>query len=65
VLRKFDGGNGRIGIHGRGGRGGTSLLDPLGTAQSHGWVRLTNTAIDLLVRTVGVTQLPGTPVQVD
>jgi hypothetical protein len=62
VLREFDGGNGRVGIHGR---GGASLLDPLGSADSHGCVRLANTAIDWLVRTIGPTQLPGTPVQID
>jgi lipoprotein-anchoring transpeptidase ErfK/SrfK len=62
VLHQFDGGDGRVGIHGR---GGTSLLDPLGSARSHGCVRLANTAIDWLVRTIGPTQLPGTPVQID
>jgi lipoprotein-anchoring transpeptidase ErfK/SrfK len=62
VLHEFDGGDGRIGIHGR---GGPSLLDPLGTDRSHGCVRLTNTAIDWLVRTIGVAQLPGTPVRID
>jgi lipoprotein-anchoring transpeptidase ErfK/SrfK len=61
VLHEFDGGNGRIGIHGR---GGASLLDPLGSAGSHGCVRLANTAIDWLVRTIGPAQLPGTPVQI-
>ncbi len=62
VLHEFDGGNGRIGIHGR---GASSLLDPLGSARSHGCVRLANTAIDWLVRTIGRGQLPGTPVQID
>jgi lipoprotein-anchoring transpeptidase ErfK/SrfK len=62
ALHEFDGGNGRIGIHGR---GGTSLLDPLGSARSHGCVRLANAAIDWLVRTIGPTQLPGTPVQIN
>jgi hypothetical protein len=33
VLQAFDGGDGTIGIHGR---GGVSLLDPLGSAPSHG-----------------------------
>jgi len=61
VLHEFDGGNGRIGIHGR---GGTSLRDPLGTNRSHGCIRLANTAIDWLVHTIGPTQLPGTPVQI-
>ena len=62
VLHKFDGGDGLIGIHGRGGR---SLRDPLGSAHSHGCIRLANTAIDWLVRTIGTAQLPGTPVRLD
>ena len=61
VLREFDGGDGRVGLHGR---GGASLLDPLGTARSHGCIRLANAAIDWLVRAVGVGRLPGTPVRV-
>ena len=61
VLRRFDGGDGTVGIHGR---GGSSLLDPLGSAASHGCIRLANAAIDWLVRTVGSDQLPGTPVRI-
>jgi lipoprotein-anchoring transpeptidase ErfK/SrfK len=61
VLHEFDGGDGRVGIHGR---GEASLHDPLGTNRSHGCIRLANTAIDWLVRTIGVAQLPGTPVQI-
>jgi lipoprotein-anchoring transpeptidase ErfK/SrfK len=61
VLREFDGGNGRVGIHGR---GGTSLRDPLGSDRSHGCIRLANTAIDWLVHTIGRAQLAGTPVRV-
>jgi lipoprotein-anchoring transpeptidase ErfK/SrfK len=61
VLRAFDGGDGTVGIHGR---GGTSLLDPLGSALSHGCIRLANDSIDWLVRAVGRNQLPGTPVRV-
>jgi lipoprotein-anchoring transpeptidase ErfK/SrfK len=61
VLRQFDGGDGTVAIHGR---GGASLEDPLGTALSHGCIRLSNAAIDWLVRTVGPSQLPGTPVQI-
>jgi lipoprotein-anchoring transpeptidase ErfK/SrfK len=57
----LDGGNGLVGIHGR---GGASLLDPLGTAASHGCIRLANDSIDWLVHTVGQSRLPGTPVQV-
>jgi lipoprotein-anchoring transpeptidase ErfK/SrfK len=62
VLHDFDGGNGRIGIHGR---GASSLLDPLGTASSHGCIRLADAAIDWLVHTIGASQLSGTPVQID
>ena len=61
VLQQFDGGDGTVGIHGR---GGASLLDPLGSARSHGCVRLANDAIDWLVATVGEDRLPGTPVQI-
>ena len=42
VLRSFDGGDGQVALHGR---GGASLLDPLGSARSHGCVRLANSAI--------------------
>jgi lipoprotein-anchoring transpeptidase ErfK/SrfK len=61
VLQQFDGGDGTVGIHGR---GGASLLDPLGSAASHGCIRLANDSIDWLVHTVGESRLPGTPVQV-
>jgi hypothetical protein len=61
VLQQFDGGDGTVGIHGR---GGASLLDPLGSALSHGCIRLANDSIDWLVRTIGRNRLPGTPVQV-
>ena len=56
----FGGGDGRVGIHGR---GGASLLDPLGSARSHGCIRMANGAIDWLVRTVGADALPGIPVR--
>ncbi len=61
VLRRFEGGNGRVAIHGR---GGASLLDPLGTVASHGCIRLANRAIDWIVRAVGASQLAGIPVEV-
>lgn len=61
VLQAFDGGDGTVGIHGR---GGASLADPLGSALSHGCIRLANGDIDWLVRTVGQGRLPGTPVRV-
>lgn len=61
VLKNFDGGDGTVAIHGR---GGASLLDALGTASSHGCVRVANDAIDWLVRTVGQDELPATPVEI-
>lgn len=61
VLRAFDGGDGNVGIHGR---GGASLLDPIGSALSHGCIRLANDSIDWLVHKVGRDQLSGTPVHV-
>jgi lipoprotein-anchoring transpeptidase ErfK/SrfK len=61
VLHEFDGGDGLVGIHGR---GGASLRDPLGSARSHGCIRLANTAIDWLVHTISLAQLPGIPVWV-
>jgi lipoprotein-anchoring transpeptidase ErfK/SrfK len=61
VLQEFEGGDGTVGIHGR---GGASLLDPLGSAASHGCIRLSNGSIDWLVRTIRASQLPGTPVQI-
>jgi lipoprotein-anchoring transpeptidase ErfK/SrfK len=61
VLQRFDGGDGTVGIHGR---GGASLLDPLGSAASHGCIRLANDSIDWLVQTIGRDHLPATPVEV-
>lgn len=61
VLHQFEGGNGTIGIHGR---GGASLLDPLGSADSHGCIRLDNSSIDWLVGRIGARALPGVPVRV-
>ena len=61
VLQQFDGGDGTVGIHGR---GGASLLDPLGSASSHGCVRLANGSIDWLVHTIGTSRILGTPVQI-
>ena len=55
VLTTFDGGPGRIAIHGR---GGTSLRDPLGTALSHGCIRIDNPAIRFIAAHVP----DGTPV---
>lgn len=55
VLDNFGGGPGTIGIHGR---GGASLLDPLGSAASHGCIRIDNAAVEFLARRA----LEGTPV---
>ena len=61
VLQEFGGGDGRVGIHGR---GGSSLIDPLGAARSHGCIRLANRAIEWIVGKVGAGGLPGIPVRV-
>jgi lipoprotein-anchoring transpeptidase ErfK/SrfK len=61
VLRRFEGGTGRVGIHGR---GGASLLDPLGSARSHGCIRLANRAISWLALRIGSASLAGIPVSV-
>jgi lipoprotein-anchoring transpeptidase ErfK/SrfK len=57
VLESFGGGPGRVGIHGR---GGASLLDPLGSARSHGCIRISNRH----VRWLAARARPGTPVYV-
>jgi L,D-transpeptidase catalytic domain len=57
VLHNFDGGPGQVAIHGR---GGASLLDPLGSARSHGCIRIDNGAVDLLAADAA----EGTPVQI-
>ncbi len=57
TLRSFGGGPGRIAIHGR---DGESLLDPLGSAASHGCIRIPDPAITWLA-----AHLPlGTPVRI-
>jgi lipoprotein-anchoring transpeptidase ErfK/SrfK len=55
VLQEFAGGPGQIGLHGLGNIGGT-----LGTAVSHGCVRLDNGALRWLITRTG----PGTPVTI-
>lgn len=57
VYRHYQGGDGRVAIHGR---GGASLSNPLGTALSHGCIRLDNSSADWLATVAA----PGTPVQV-
>jgi lipoprotein-anchoring transpeptidase ErfK/SrfK len=55
VLDNYGGGPGRVAIHGR---SGASLLDPLGTARSHGCVRIDNRDVSWLARRLPV----GAPV---
>jgi lipoprotein-anchoring transpeptidase ErfK/SrfK len=56
VLQEFEGGPGQIAIHGRENLGGT-----LGTAASHGCMRLATASIDWLAARI----VPGTPVTID
>ncbi len=55
VLHNFNGGPGQIGIHGRDGLGGT-----LGTAESHGCIRLATPEITWLAARI----VPGVPVTI-
>jgi lipoprotein-anchoring transpeptidase ErfK/SrfK len=57
VLDDYGGGPGRVAIHGR---SGALLRDPLGTARSHGCVRMDNGSLRWLARRAP----PGTPVDV-
>lgn len=57
VLMRFEGGPGRIGIHGR---SGESLRDPLGSARSNGCIRVTNRQITWMAKHLS----EGTPVRV-
>ena len=57
VLDNYGGGPGRIALHGR---DGASLADPLGSARSHGCVRIDDGAIALLARRLP----PGAPVTI-
>jgi hypothetical protein len=57
VLMHFAGGDGQTALHGR---GGASLADPLGSARSHGCIRMDNAMIAWLANHVPV----GTPVLV-
>ncbi len=57
VLYNFGGGPGRVAIHGR---DGASLDDPLGSARSHGCIRIEDPGIDWMA-----AQIPqGSPVQI-
>jgi lipoprotein-anchoring transpeptidase ErfK/SrfK len=56
VLQEFEGGPGQIAVHGRENLGGT-----LGTAASHGCIRLATASIDWLAARI----VPGTPVTID
>jgi lipoprotein-anchoring transpeptidase ErfK/SrfK len=55
VLQEFEGGPGQIGIHGRDNLGGH-----LGSAESHGCVRLATASIEWLAMRIG----PGVPVRI-
>jgi hypothetical protein len=55
ALQEFEGGPGQIAMHGRDNLGGT-----LGTAESHGCIRVDTASIDWLAARVG----PGTPVTI-
>jgi lipoprotein-anchoring transpeptidase ErfK/SrfK len=55
VLENYGGGPGRVAIHGR---SGASLFDPLGTARSHGCIRVNNRDVRWLAARVPA----GTPV---
>lgn len=57
VLKHFEGGTGRVGIHGR---AGASLFDPLGSARSHGCIRISNGPVDWIAAHVPV----GSPVRI-
>lgn len=57
VLKNFGGGPGRVAIHGR---DGASLGDPLGSARSHGCIRIRNRAI----RWMAAHLEQGTPVDI-
>ena len=57
VLEDYGGDPGRVAIHGR---GGASLRDPLGSARSHGCIRIDNRWIRWMARTLR----PGTRVLV-
>jgi lipoprotein-anchoring transpeptidase ErfK/SrfK len=57
VLENYGGGPGRVAIHGR---AGASLRDPLGSARSHGCIRIDNRNVTWMAKHIP----PGTPVRV-
>ena len=57
VLDDFGGGPGRVALHGR---DGASFRDPLGTARSHGCIRIDNRHVQWLARLVP----SGTPISI-
>lgn len=57
VLENYGGGPGRIAIHGR---AGPSLQDPIGSARSHGCIRIDNHDISWMTRDIPA----GTPVHI-
>lgn len=57
TLKSFDGGDGTIGIHGR---GASAMGDPLGSARSHGCVRVPNSVVSYMASRIEA----GTPVRV-
>ena len=57
VLDNYGGGAGRVAIHGR---AGASLADPLGSARSHGCIRVNNSNVGWLAEHVPA----GAPVHV-
>jgi lipoprotein-anchoring transpeptidase ErfK/SrfK len=57
VLHSYDGGPGRIALHGR---AGGLLADPLGSARSHGCVRMSSRFVAWIARRVR----PGVPVEI-
>jgi L,D-transpeptidase catalytic domain len=57
VLESYGGGPGRVAIHGR---AGASLRDPLGSARSHGCIRIANTNVSWMAKHIP----PGTPVRI-
>jgi lipoprotein-anchoring transpeptidase ErfK/SrfK len=57
TLMNYGGGPGRVALHGR---SGPLLLDPLGSARSHGCVRMQNR----IIRWLATRARPGTPVEI-